>query len=126
MPKGRGLWPAIWMLPMNNTYGNRPQSGEIDIMEHVGYKPDTVFAFATAYTEAYNHSIGTEKPNGKFVENVYDDFHEYPLEWIPEAYHVYMDGDWFFTFNNENKTSAEWPYDQPFFLIINLAVGGKW
>lgn len=124
LPEGRGLWPAIWMLPTNNTYGNWPQSGEIDIMEHVGYNPDTVFA--TAHTEAYNHSIGTEKSKGKFVENVYDDFHEYSLEWTPEAYHVYMDGDLFFTFNNENKTSAQWPYDQPFYLIINLAVGGNW
>lgn len=124
LPKGRGLWPALWMLPSNNKYGQWPKSGEIDIMEHVGHNPDTVFA--TAHTEKYNHMLGTQKTIGVFMPHVYNDFHEYSLEWTPENYKVYFDGKAVFTFENEHTSSAEWPFDQPFHIIMNLAVGGGW
>jgi len=124
LPKGRGIWPAIWMLPTDWEYGGWPESGEIDIMEHVGYNPDSVFA--SAHTEAYNHVKGTNKTEGIKVRNIYDDFHTYILEWEKDEYRVLFDDTHFFTFNNENKTYKEWPFDKRFHLLLNIAVGGNW
>jgi len=123
-PTGRGTWPAIWMMPAANTYGGWPASGEIDIMENVGFDPDTIVG--AAHTRAYNHSIGTEKSARIHVPTNYTDFHVYALEWEPEEYRLYVDGEHFFTFRNEGTGFAEWPYDKPFYLILNLAIGGNW
>lgn len=124
IPGGRGLWPAIWMLPTDWEYGGWPKSGEIDIMEHVGYNPDSVFA--SAHTDAYNHVEGTNKTEGIKVDGLYDQFNTFTLEWGPEAYHVYFNDEKFFSFRNENKTYAEWPFDKKFHLLLNVAVGGNW
>jgi len=124
IPKGRGIWPAIWMMPVSSEYGNWPASGEIDIMEHVGYMPDSVFA--TVHTQSYNHGIGTQKGKSASLQNIYDDFHVYKLEWEPEQYTVYFDDTKIFTFVNEKTGYKEWPFDKPFYLILNVAVGGNW
>lgn len=124
LPKGLGIWPAIWMLPTDWVYGGWPKSGEIDIMEHVGYEPDSVFA--SSHTETYNHAIGTNKTKGIAVKNLYDDFHIYALEWNEQEYSVFMDDEKYFTFKNEGSGAKEWPYDQPFHLLLNVAVGGNW
>jgi len=124
LPQGRGIWPAIWMLPTDWEYGEWPASGEIDIMEHVGYNPDSVFA--SAHTEAYNHIKGTNKTEGIKVRNIYDGFHTYTLEWEEDEYRVYFDDIHFFTFKNENKTFREWPFDKRFHILLNVAVGGNW
>ncbi|MCF8308154.1 MAG: glycoside hydrolase family 16 protein [Bacteroidales bacterium] len=124
LPQGRGIWPAIWMLPTDWEYGDWPASGEIDIMEHVGYNPDSVFA--SAHTEAYNHVKGTNKTEGIKVRNIYDEFHTYTLEWEEDEYRVFFDDIHFFTFENENKTFKEWPFDKPFHILLNVAVGGNW
>nr|MBD3622262.1 glycoside hydrolase family 16 protein [Sunxiuqinia sp.] len=124
LPKGRGLWPAIWMLPTDWEYGGWPASGEIDIMENVGYMPDTILA--SSHTKTYNHKIGTQRSDTIVIPSCYDEFHLYQLEWEPEQYKVFVDGEHFFTFKNEGTGPDEWPYDKRFHLLLNLAVGGTW
>ena len=124
MPKGRGLWPAIWMLPTDWKYGDWPVSGEIDIMEHVGYLPDSVFG--TVHTGAYNHSIGTQKGAETFRTDLSEAFHVYVLDWDENEIRIYIDDELYFTFKNEKKTHKEWPFDQRFHLLMNIAVGGNW
>ncbi len=124
LPKGKGMWPAIWMLGKNIKEVGWPLSGEIDIMEHVGYSTDTIYG--TVHTKAYNHVIGTEKGGSVFIENPYSEFHVYSVEWTPEQIDFLLDGEVYQQFKNEHKTTDEWPFDQPFFLKLNIAVGGSW
>lgn len=124
LPSGRGTWPAIWMLPSDWKYGGWPASGEIDIMEHVGYEPDTIYG--TVHTEAFNHIIGTQRGNQLEVLDAEESFHVYQLEWTPHKIDFLIDDQLYHTFPNEGKNYAEWPFDQPFYLILNLAVGGNW
>ncbi|NJN77834.1 MAG: glycoside hydrolase family 16 protein [Saprospiraceae bacterium] len=123
LPDGRGTWPAIWMLSTDWEYGGWPESGEIDIMEHVGYAQDTVHG--TIHTKSYNHIIGTQKA-GTIEVNVSEEFHTYGLEWTEKSMIWSIDGKPYFEFKNENKTFNEWPFDKRFHLILNLAVGGNW
>jgi beta-glucanase (GH16 family) len=124
LPKGKGTWPAIWMLPTDWAYGGWPKSGEIDIMEHVGYDPDVVHI--SVHTEAYNHTIGTQKTATKKVEKAMEEFHLYRVDWTPYAIRGYIDDKLLFTFVNEKKGSAEWPFDKRFHFLLNVAVGGNW
>lgn len=124
LPSGTGTWPAIWMLPTNWVYGSWPQSGEIDIMEYVGYDPGVVHG--SIHTEAYNHVIGTQKTATFSVPDAETSFHLYALEWTPEKIDIYVDNNKYFTFANEHKDYKTWPFDQAFHLILNIAVGGNW
>ncbi|SMO40593.1 Glycerophosphoryl diester phosphodiesterase [Saccharicrinis carchari] len=122
LPRGVGLWPAIWMLGDNRKEVGWPECGEIDIMEHVGFNPDSVFA--TIHTKAYNHMKGTHKGKKIFIDRPYDTFNVFALEWTPEKMDFLLNGIVYNQILNENKTTAEWPFDQKFYLIINTAVGG--
>jgi len=123
LPKGRGLWPAIWALPTEWKYGSWPKSGEIDIMEHVGYEPDSVYG--TVHTEKFNHVIHTQV--GKAVKiNPYDSYHVYAIEWYEDRMDFFVDDEKYFSFKNTGKGAPEWPFDQNFHLILNVAVGGGW
>lgn len=124
LPSGRGTWPAIWMLPAENTYGGWPKSGEIDIMEHVGYNPDSIFG--TVHTEAFNHKIGTQQGGQIMLPDAESAFHVYEIDWTAEKIDFLVDDQLYFTFHNTQEGSAEWPFDQPFYLIMNIAVGGDW
>lgn len=124
LPTGLGTWPAIWMLPTDWEYGGWPASGEIDIMENVGYDPDTIIG--SAHTQSYNHVQGTEKNAKINVPTSYTDFHLYALEWEEDEYRVFVDDNHYFTFKNEGTGYAEWPFDKQFHLLLNLAVGGNW
>lgn len=124
LPHGRGVWPAIWMLSSDTSYGDWPGSGEIDIMEHVGYNPDSIFA--TVHTKAYNHTIGTQKTKGLLRKDVSSAFHVYAMEWTDKQISMFIDDQKYFEFNNEGTGFAAWPFDKPFFLVLNLAVGGNW
>lgn len=124
LPKGVGTWPAIWMLPRFFKYGNWPRSGEIDIMEHVGFNPNVIVT--TVHTKAYNHTIGTQKSASRTVAGAQDGFHTYAVDWREDSIAWYIDGVEAFRFANEGATSAEWPFDIPFCLIMNVAVGGTW
>ncbi len=124
LPEGRGTWPAIWMLPTDWEYGDWPGSGEIDIMEHVGYDQGTIHG--TVHTQSYNHSIGTQKSATVQSNDVSSAFHTYSLIWTPFKIDVFMDNVKYYTFINENNSFAEWPFDKRFHLIMNIAVGGDW
>ena len=124
LPAGRGMWPAIWMLPTNWEYGGWPGSGEIDIMENVGYWPDSVFA--TVHTGAYNGSMGTQKTKGLNVKDLSTAFHVYSVEWTAEGMAFFMDGKQYNYFKNDHKSTDTWPFDKTFHLLINIAVGGNW
>jgi beta-glucanase (GH16 family) len=123
LPKGKGVWPAIWMLAESSPYGGWPGSGEIDIMEHVGYEPRKIYG--TVHTQAYNHKIGTSSGSSTTVTDPAANWHTYSLEWGPDSLFIGVDGDWYHRFGNEGNWQA-WPFDQPFHLILNLAVGGEW
>jgi beta-glucanase (GH16 family) len=123
LPRTGGTWPAIWMMPTGSTYGGWPNSGEIDIMEHTGNNYGHVFG--TIHTGAYNHILGTHLGGGITIENVTDVFHTYTLEWYPDYMDWYIDDVHIFHFKNEYKTPAEWPFNRPFHLILNIAVGGN-
>ena len=129
LPSGRGTWPAIWMLPSGRHYGGWPDGGEIDIMEHVGFDPDVVHA--SVHTKSYHHSIGTQKTAKINVPAARTDFNLYSIEWTPEEIRGFVNNQHFFTFKNErisNPTAdhKHWPFDKPFHLILNVAVGGTW
>lgn len=124
LPTGRGTWPAIWMLPTEWAYGDWPKSGEIDIMEHVGYDQNRVHV--TVHTEAYNHTKGTQKGKSKVIETASTEFHLYRVDWTPYAVRGYIDDQKVFDFVNEGKGAGTWPFDRKFHLLLNLAVGGNW
>jgi beta-glucanase (GH16 family) len=124
LPSGRGMWPAIWMMPSHDTYGGWPSSGEIDIMENVGFDPYVIVA--SAHTFSYNHVQGTQKNNKITIPDCYDAFHVYALEWEAGEYRVFVDEKLYFTFKNEGTGYKAWPFDKPFHLLLNVAVGGNW
>jgi beta-glucanase (GH16 family) len=124
LPSGRGTWPAIWMLPTGYEYGGWPNSGEIDIMEHVGFDADVVHA--SVHTQAYNHKINTQKTAKIKVDNARSEFNVYAVEWTPDEIRGYVNKQQYFTFKNERLTSRQWPFDKPFHLLLNIAVGGAW
>ena len=122
LPNGIGLWPAIWMLGENRKQVGWPECGEIDIMEHIGFESDTIFG--TIHTKAYNHTKGTQKSKKVFIEKPYDNFHVYAIDWTTEKLDFILDGVVYYQIANENKSTAEWPFNQPFYLIMNVSVGG--
>lgn len=123
-PSGRGTWSAFWMLPTDWKYGGWPHSGEIDIMEHVGFKSDTVYA--TAHTATFTNNKGTENTRGFYLPDAESAFHVYAVEWRADRMDFFVDDVQYNTFLNLHKTSEEWPFDQRFHIILNLAVGGNW
>jgi len=124
LPGGTGTWPAIWMLPTDNVYGGWPNSGEIDIMECVGYDPWRVYF--TIHTAAYNHMLGTQKGSSTSLNDPQNNFYTYTLEWYPDRLDFYVDNVKYFTFYKEKDDYTVWPFDQRFYLILNIAVGGTW
>jgi licheninase len=117
------------MLPSHREYGGWPEGGEIDVMEHVGFDPDVVHA--SVHTKAYHHSIGTQKTAKIKVPAARKDFNTYVVEWTPAEIRAFVNGRHYFTFKNERLTNSaadhrHWPFDKPFHLLLNLAVGGTW
>ena len=126
LPAGRGTWPAIWMLPTEWIYGDGgwPDNGEIDIMEHVGYDPGVIHG--TIHTDAYNHMEGTQRGNQIEVPDAMDAFHVYAIEWTASAIKWYVDDQLYFTYENEGSGWQVWPFDHPFHMLLNIAIGGTW
>jgi beta-glucanase (GH16 family) len=123
IPISLGTWPAIWMLGTNINEVGWPKCGEIDIMEHVGYDPALVHT--TIHTKSYNHSIGTGK-GASTPLTAPDEFHLYAVEWTNEKIDFFFDKKLVHTFTNDKTGVDAWPFDQPFYLIMNLAIGGGW
>jgi len=126
LPDGVGTWPAIWMMPGNWTFndGNWPEVGEIDIMEHVGHDKGVVHA--SAHTKDYQWKVGTQKTGNITIPEATEKFHEYSLEWTHESLKAFVDDSLYFEYKNKGLGNSKWPFDKPFYLILNLAVGGHW
>lgn len=124
LPLGVGTWPAIWMLPTLNRSMQWPADGEIDIMEHVGYQQGWIVG--TIHTGKYNHRINTQKSDSLFVADASEAFHDYILEWEKEELKWYVDDQLYATIPRNGEDRGGWPFDDPFHLILNLAVGGNW
>lgn len=125
LPRGQGLWPAIWMLPTDEVYGPWAASGEIDIMEYKGQEPQQVWG-TLHYGDQWpnNRHSGTQfqLDRGSFA----DDFHVFTLEWEEGVMRWYVDGRLYQTQNHWNTPNGRFPapFDQRFHLVLNLAVGG--
>lgn len=125
LPAGRGIWPAIWMLPSDPIHGGWPIDGEIDIMENVGYWPDSLFG--TVHTEAYNGMKGTQKSKAISITDLSSSFHTYSVEWDANEIVFLVDQKPYNRFVNDGKGNIEtWPFNQSFHLVMNVAVGGHW
>lgn len=141
LPAGQGSWPAIWMLPSDpykyatikaegddwqgsDTSDAWPNSGEIDIMEHVGYDMNVVHG--TVHNKAFYWLHWNQRKGSIEGKTVDKDFHVYSLEWAPDELTISMDGSPYFTYINDGTGWESWPYDHPFHLVLNLAVGGMW
>lgn len=124
LPHGNGVWPAIWMLPTDWVYGGWPASGEIDIMEFVGYMPDSIFG--SIHTKRFNHVQHTQVTKGIYSPTLSSHFHQYSIEWNNEKIDFFFDGILYQTFQNLHQGPDAWPFDKDFHLILNLAVGGNW
>ncbi len=124
LPDGRGLWPAIWMLPTDWEYGGWPKSGEIDIMENVGYDPYTIVA--SIHTGSYNHAIKTQRNNKMTLETNRTQFHTYAIEWTDKQIDAFVDDSLYFTYQKESDDPMVWPFNKNFHLLLNVAVGGDW
>lgn len=123
LPPGKGTWPAFWMMPKNFTAW--PKDGEIDIMEHVGYRPN--YIHSSVHTQAYYHSIGTQKTAERYVSTAQSEFHVYAVEWTADYVKGFVDGVNYFTFNNDKTGNYDtWPFFKPFYLKLNMAWGGNW
>jgi len=123
LPKGRGTWPAIWMLA-SKTPLKWPDDGEIDIMEHVGFHQG--FIHGSIHCKKYNHTIGTQKTDTTFISDCSENFHVYGLEWNADSLQVSVDDHVYFRFKNEHSDYSAWPFGNAMFLLLNIAVGGDW
>jgi beta-glucanase (GH16 family) len=123
LPCARGTWPAIWMLPVK--LEKWPDEGEIDIMEQVGSEPNLIYA--TLHTALFNHTRKTQRGAQKVLPTSCTAFHRYQLDWRPDMITIGIDGRAFMRVrNNQPGGRGAWPFDEPFDLILNLAVGGAW
>lgn len=124
LPCGTGSWPAIWMLS-NPPATAWPDDGEIDIMEHVGF--DQGIVHASVHTKSYYHVMKTQKTAQTRLADLCENFHRYQLTWTPERITVGVDDKNFFQFSNDHSGErANWPFDKPQYLLLNIAVGGDW
>ena len=128
LPKGTGTWPAIWMMPNNSEYGGWPSSGEIDIMEHVGYDSNVIHS--SVHNATNSGSLGgTNQTSNQNVSDVEENYHTYGLIWSDKEILTYVDSEEniLLDYDNPELSNYEvWPYDKEFFIILNLAIGGTW
>jgi len=124
-PHVRGLWPALWLLPTDSAYGPWPRSGEIDLCENVGWKERGTI-HSSVHTAASNHRDRTHRMATTVVDDAHDAFHVYALTWRPHELLISVDGATVHRVEREDSSSNHWPFDKRFFLVLNLAVGGRW
>ena len=122
LPKGKGTWPAFWMMPVN--FKSWPEDGEIDIMEEVGYHPD--YVSSSLHATGHVHSDGTQVTKEVKCEGAEGEFHVYGMEWTKDYFQFYVDGKKTLYYANPGTGKVDWPYDAPFYVILNLAWGGSW
>lgn len=126
LPYGQGIWPAIWMLGANFPSAGWPACGEIDIMELVGSSPNTIHGtihFGAEWTQHNYVGEGTSLPSG---ETFADEFHVFSIEWDESGITWLIDDQPFYSVTSTVTGSQPYPFDNPFFFILNVAVGGQW
>ena len=121
VPSAGGTWPAFWMMPTNSVYGGWPNSGELDIMEHYGCNPGEVTA--TVHNSVYNWNGGIAPTSYPLDITATSEFHVYEMEWTEDEVKFFVDGIWIGTYSNESNGWEQWPYNQHFYVILNLAIG---
>lgn len=121
LPTGHGIWPAFWMLGSNIKQVGWPLAGEIDILEYIGREPLT--AYTTLHTKAHHGDKASSKKTP--IANIEEGFHTYGVKWTAEQMEFFIDEKLVYTYVPENKSVEVWPYDQPFYFILNTAVGGN-
>ena len=128
LPKGKGTWPAFWMMPSNVDWNKNPwpYCGEIDIMEEVGANPD--FVSSSLHTGNFNHTLGTQKTHEMKCAGAEGSFHVYACEWTPDEIVTYVDGQVQLraTKASMGADHDSWPFHYAFYPILNLAWGGDW
>jgi beta-glucanase (GH16 family) len=123
LPCSVGTWPGIWMMPAGNYPW--PDGGEIDIMEQVGSQPHV--SHATVHTKLFNHVIHTGRGAEYAVPTSCEAFHRYQLDWTPQAITIGVDDHAYMRVrNNQPGGKGAWPFDTPFYILLNLALGGNW
>jgi len=124
LPKGKGTWPAYWMMP-DDVSARWPRCGEIDIMEEVGMNAD--YVTSTIHCGAYNHARGTHRPAERLTPGAEGEYHVYALEWTEDYIRTFVDGVLLLDFPNDKAGNDDtWPFDKEFYIILNLAWGGSW
>lgn len=125
LPKGKGTWPAIWMLSTDWSYGGWPESGEIDIMEHVGHDPGVIHG--TLHSDKYNHVKHTQQEGKVTIADCQENFHVYSIDWNKDKIDFFVDDKIYHSVTrNPQDDFHGWPFDKRFHLILNIAVGGNW
>ena len=119
----KGTWPALWLLPELWVNGDWPKSGEIDVMEAVGYEENRFYG--SVHTESFNHGIGTQK-TGTIIKPE-TDWHIFEIDWGADKIRFVIDKEVYFVFAPEDiNNPALWPFNEDFHLLMNIAVGGNW
>jgi len=128
MPRGKGIWPAIWMMPTLSAYGGWPRSGEIDIMEYLGHDTKTVYGTLHYGDASPNNSHTGTSYSMTSGKDFYEDFHIFTLEWEENEIRWYVDGDLYQTQTQWSTVNGDYPapFNKDFYLILNVAVGGDW
>jgi beta-glucanase (GH16 family) len=126
LPKGKGTWPAIWLLGQNFKEGTPwPLCGEIDLMEHVGSHPNHIHF--SLHSKARHFTQGNQLTHVEVIEDVYDNPHVYGMIWKENHITFLLDGKEVASYQKQKgETEVEWPFNQPFYLIFNTALGGSW
>jgi hypothetical protein len=125
LPEGAGTWPALWMLGANFSEVGWPDCGEIDIMEHWGHIPTKVSS-ATHTRHCSSLNCSTMKVGETTIDDYSTAFHVYSLEWEADRLNFLIDDNFLYSYNPSTKTSENWPFDKPFFFILNVAMGSNW
>jgi len=127
IPAGQGMWPAFWMLGRDISSIGWPKCGEIDIMENIGKEPSMVHGSLHGPSTSGRTSDLSAPFSLPAGQNFADDFHLYAVEWEPGTIRFYVDSNLYATFTQSQwPAGGTWVFDHPFFLILNLAVGGDW
>ena len=127
IPRGQGIWPAFWMLGNDITQNGWPKCGEIDIMENIGREPGIIHGSLHGPSSVAPTSDRTSTIFLPAGQDYADDFHVYAIQWEPGVVRFYLDSNNYATFTEDQWPSGgQWVFDHPFFIILNLAVGGVW
>jgi beta-glucanase (GH16 family) len=125
VPRGGGMWPAFWLLGDDVFTAGWPTSGELDVMENVGMEPGTAHGsmHAPGHSGANSLTGSYTLPDGRALA---DDYHLYAIDWQPDSVTWSVDGDAYSTKTRADVGDGAWPFEHPFFIILNVAVGGSW